>query len=201
MGPLARRLVRPPGWWTAGVVALPGLPLLWWGIWPEFYYMTHIAMLFLLWIATLVLVLLRSAVSGTVAKLKGYRQDSVWSEVLGIGRALAPAVLVTLLLLTNMPLRLAFLTAKPELDRIIDATPKGTPLRVADGEEVGWFGLWRIDTARSERRGRWQDVPCHVVYLDCGGGFVHFTGDIVDFQYNDGSHGWLIGDWYWFKED
>src|SRR5688500_6053775 len=95
----------------------------------------------------------------------------------------------------HVPLRIAFMFARPELDRIASqvaatGTPMVTPVRA---------GTYMIASCR--RYGGDDAILLQIFNLGCSGGFSHCPTQGPVGYYNTGADGHLAGHWYWWIDD
>ena len=182
------------------MIGFPSGVLLYWGLFPWFYYFDDIIWLFLLWAGSAfvwfacmaprlpVLLYHRLPVSRI---MRDWRQ---WAGVASI------VVATTTLIATRTPLRIGFLTALPGLTDLVNTTEPGQYLVLSPPKECGLY----IIGSTGSRFGYGSHIPGCVVFElanDRESAFIYSPAGAESFALNWGIKGHLMGDWHWMKED
>lgn len=178
-------------------VSIPSLWLLWLGLDPSFYYMTDVAFLVPYWGGVALLYALGVVSIPTIVRRQCKAQPRWWPQPDRLFFLLP--VIVTLLIVTHVPLRLGFLTAWPRLAVLGQAGRPDGALGEHDLQDEE-CGLYTISLAWT----RGCHIPGRIVFVladDLESGFIYSPNGIEDLCYNSGNSGHLIGNWYWMKED
>jgi len=186
-------------WWqspfdasTVGVVALFSGVILWNALFPGFYYMVFVFALVLFWGGLSTWILLRLAMAGIGTRRTG--RPVRWNGVAGV---LSLMCLVTVAVLTRLPLFAGFALARADLEETLvnDAEP-GESFQLARSR-AGIYGILQ----EAHRRCHHKDRIYITLSSDPEAGFVHSPDGVDDLCFNSGTTGHLAGDWYWMAED
>jgi hypothetical protein len=172
---------------TYGVCAL----LLWRSLHPAFYYMEWIVLPFVL-VCVLFPLAINLAVNGKVHPHWAY-----------------PVIFLVLLgaaCVFKLPMKLAFLTLRPQLAKITNATP---PAKFTGLTNDIASPIFRISAKHTTAFNGWKseagcDNSKRILFIladDSEAGFIYSPGGISDLCYNSGNSGHLMGPWYWMKAD
>ena len=191
LGPWRRRLLRPIGWPTFAVAAVPLALYLRGATDPDVYYMgAQYAMGMLALVAVGIVQLARWVPKSHLERRLGRRsKDSRWRWYW----CMAGATL--LLVVFKVPLRLAFMASRAELEEAV-AVLRANPLASLAGRRVGAY------TVLDHTDYGTPDAPIILIHTSpSGGGFRYSPGGPERFGYNPGDEGHLSGPWYWFASD
>jgi hypothetical protein len=169
---------------TYGVCAL----LLWESLRPSFYYLEWIVLPFVL-VCILFPLSLNLAANGKVHPHWAY--------------PLIFLVLLAVACIFKLPMKLAFLTLRPQLTKIITATPPSAFTGLTNDITSPFF---RISAKHTDAFNGWKpetgcDNSKRILFMladDSEAGFIYSPGGIADLCYNSGH---LMGPWYWMKAD
>jgi hypothetical protein len=194
---IARGRVKPMGWLMVATSIVMCTPLIVGGTHPTFYYMTDVAFVFFLWSGITALSTCRLSLrvwldrfqKSTVRRTQAARvRECVYFAL--------PSI-VTAMIMTQLPLRLAFLTALPSLTTIAQ---QASASRSPGLEKDTTCGIYKI----SAKFWRKSDIPGLLSFPLADGsesGFVYSPRGIDKLVYNAGNAGHLVGHWYWVAED
>jgi hypothetical protein len=175
---------------AAVVVYLICAGIFWLTLHPAFYYLEWVILL-------LILALLVLPLSLTVA-LKGKLQ-SKWKFALYFLVVLSAAAYF------KLPLKLAFLTIRPQLAQIVSATNPGSFAGLQSDINSTLFRISAESTTTRNLRMAGDNCNTNRILFiladDAESAFIYSPGGIQDLCYNSGAAGHLMGDWYWMKED
>ena len=105
----------------------------------------------------------------------------------------------------KIPLKLAFLTIRPQLTEIVSATTPNSFSGLQSDINSPLFRISAESTTIRNRRIPGDDCNTNRILFiladDAESAFIYSPGGIQDLCYNSGSSGHLTGDWYWMKED
>lgn len=159
------------------------------GLQPDIYYLGLFFVLPCFWIIVLAAFLVRQLVQGA-----NPRAPSERSLVRDKALIVLIALVTTLLMVFEVPLRVGFLTALPGLSKIAGK----------DLNDVQQFGIYRLTTSPSMTADVGRSVDGGKVYALAGtveSYFVYAPQGLRMLSYNAGAYGHLVGDWYWVEED
>ena len=190
---LDRALLSPPGPITVTVVSLPCAILLWISLNPSIYYMGgYIILTILLWIIVAALLGIRWLLRMTVpprfiTRSREHRLRYVWLLVL----------VTSLLIFFYVPLRIAFLFARPDLNQLVFDIRVGKATVPVPVRRVGPYVI------QSSRWYGGNDTLFFEFVDNPGSGFAFCPTPGVGpaGHYNEGTDGHLGGSWYWWTDD
>lgn len=163
-------------------------------LYPGFYYMTWFFFLIMLWALLAVGYLGQVIALQLIALVK--RDTLPCLPAKGLGFIIGMLVVVSLLLVFNVPLHASFLLAKPGLEEAL--TQHHDDLS-AVGRVHHNYGLYRF--SKADRRCHKQDRVFFQFLHDGEAAIIYSESGLEDLCYNAGSKGHLFGNWYWMKED
>jgi hypothetical protein len=176
--------------------------ILYWSGHPSFYYLTWLAILvfhiFLIALIYIAFVCTSSLSSKLSNDATFHHRRKQWEF------AFIALVLIWTSIAFKVPLRLAFLTIKPALEKSVSS-----PTSLTNGIPTYITGPFhRISSAATNarlERNRHDSVNAgRILFIlgdDSESAFIYSPNGIKALVYNSGASGHLIGPWYWMKED
>lgn len=185
-----RKQLASMGWPTLSVIALLCGGLVFMSFDPGIYYMFFAFFLCLLFYTAVALILWAwRAARDSVYPLNMPRADDHFRRRCVHLFAVALCVLV----LFRVPMRVAFLFAKPELDRLVADIHTGKAVLPIPPTRVGPYVV--------ATSGYGGDDTIFFDSVGHGGGFAYCPTKGPGGYYNSGNHGHLVEDWYWWTDD
>jgi hypothetical protein len=176
------------------------LSALWLATHPAFYYLDWLLVMSFLWATTAVLSILQAALRSLLRIPNGLlllwpRWRLMWLALIILSVACG----------LKIPLRLAFLTLRPQLENIVATSPPEN-FTALPGDIVS--PLFRISAEATNSRREWNlERHCNtnkILFIladDDESGFIYSPAGIDHLSYNEGAKGHLMDNWYWMKED
>lgn len=191
----ARAILRPVFW----PFCLPLALLMGWvlleSVRPRFYYMGGFGLIVLLWLAACILFVAHGAIVWFTQRIhrQPFRSDSDRRFARRWRLLWAVVTVLTLAAPLQLPLRLGFCFARPELDRIVSSIGGNPAPSLVTRRRVGPYML----SPTVHRRG-----SALIFTLDDDGEehFIYCPDGSIP-SMNLGSYGHLSGPWYWLAED
>ena len=189
---LHRAALAPTGWPTTAIVVLLCAWILYLAIHPGMYYPPLVFIVSILLCGAVGIVLAcRGAFRGMVRPSSIPRRNFTGRDRLLCGITLLTCILVWF----HVPLRVAFLFARPELDRVIADIQSGKLAVPIQPRRVGPY------TVQSSRWYGKEDQTFFVIVGDGDGGGFAYSPASDRLFYNTGADGHLMGAWYWWIDD
>lgn len=188
---LDRIALSPTGWPTITAIVAPCLWVLYLGVHPG----TSLSLI--KFYLTVLLCLVLGVILGCRTSFRAWIPPSRLARKNFTRRdqwLCATVALTCILMWLNVPLRVAFLTARPELDRLVARIQSGTIPSPVTNDRAG---IYSVSTGTAYG----ADDQIFFVSRDYfGGGFAH-SPNTDKLSYNAGEDGHLIGPWYWWQAD
>jgi hypothetical protein len=174
------------------------LGVLWLARHPGFYYLDWFVVMSLLWCVTALLSLAQAALRSLLRIPNGLL--SLWPRWRTMWLAL---ILFSFACAFKIPMRLAFLTLRPQLEKVVATTP---PENFTSLPDDFVSPLFRISAEATNRQHEWNREGHYntnkiLFMLDDEAAFIYSPTGIADLVYNEGAKGHLMGNWYWMKAD
>ena len=189
---LDRRLLAPIGPLTFGFIALPCSYMLYLSLSSEIYYMGIYVFLMVMMCGLIAAVLGARAVMRMLIVPSGIPRRSTKARLAAVGViVLATCVMVV----TQLPLRIAFLLSRPELDRVVADIRSGALSRpIPPGHRAGLFVLHPSGYD-------WEDQYFFRYDIFGASGGLAYTATGTPLSYNRGADGRLGWNWHWWEDD
>ena len=170
---------------------------------PDFYYVAWIPILALLWLALVVSRFLALAARSFAARDAAPKVSPFARH--GWKQAFIIVLAVTLTIPFQLPLRVAFLTIRPQLEQAIDGSTAATFKGLDANIQSPLFVISAEQTNQQLKWNRAEGVNTNQVLFrlanNAEAAFIHSPGGLRNLAFNAGAAGHLMGDWYWMKED
>ena len=185
----------PPAWWqrpldgyTLTFASLISGAMLWEARYPSFVFSVV-----MLWAGTAAVIGIRLVIAGIGTLLTGRPVVATgWRGVMAL------VTIVSVVLVSRLPLHAGFALARTGLDRALQEDQQPGDSFQLSRYQYGVYGI-RGQTAR--RRCHHEDRIYFELATDKESAFVYSPSGIDDLCYNSGSKGHLSGHWYWMAED
>ena len=135
---------------------------------------------------------MRLAIAGIGSRLTG--RPVSWKGVAGV---LALMGIVTVAVLTKLPLHAGFAWARADLEQTLERDQQPGEDFALAYSQAGPYGFFQLARRRCHDEGRIYFTLAN----DYEAGFVHSPNGIDDLCYNSGSKGHRVGEGYWMAED
>ena len=189
---LDRKLLAPVGPITFGAAALPCAAMLYLSLDSGIYYMgIYLVLLLLVSVAVAAVVAVRLGLRAVVPPTRVPRPHDR-RRVVAIGVTTA---VTCVLVSAQVPLRIAFICSRPQLDRLVADVRSG---RVSEPIPPRRAGLFTVESASY---GGDDTLFFNYVILGRQGGFAHCPTRGPGGYYNKGADGPLGWRWYWWTDD
>jgi hypothetical protein len=188
-----RQLLKPIGWPMFTSVALLSCGYLYLGFFPKFYYaIIPVIVTFLLCVVVAMMLIVRNLLRAYIPPRSIFRSSSIRREKLAFAILAIPFLLV----IFQVPLRIVFFLARPELDRVAKGIIDGTISRPVNSHRAGPITISSAMSLYGD-----DDQYFFLVHGFGGGGFAYCRTPGRPLYYNSGADGHLWGNWYWWIDD
>ena len=190
---LDRAVLAPVGPFTFAAAAVPCAAMLYLSLDTGIYYMgAYFVLLVLMCVAVAAIVGVRLTLRAIIPPARVPRPpDRRRVEAIGVATAIT-----CVFVLAQVPLRIAFLCSRPQLDQLVADVRGGKVAEPVPPRRVGLFTV-----AQSTSYGGDDTLFFHYVILGQTGGLAHCPTNGPSSYYNTGTDGPLGWRWHWWVDD
>jgi len=189
---LDRMLLAPVGPVTFGAAALPCIAMLYFSLSSDIYYMGAYILGLLLMCGVVAAVVGARLLLRAIVPPAGVPRPRDGRRVFAIGVATG---VTCVLVIAQVPLRIAFLCSRAQLDRLVADVRSGKVAEPVTPRRAGLF------TVKSSSYGGGDTLFFEYALLGQQGGIAYCPTDGPEGYYNTGSDGPLGWRWYWWTDD